>query len=60
LPEERKESIIVSTYKKSHETDCSNYIGKSFIGLDWTEINADKSKYLIMPGDQNEGRIHNT
>jgi hypothetical protein len=60
LPEERKESIIGPIYKKSDKTDCSNYIGMSFIGLDWTEINAGKTKYLVLPGDQNEGRIYNT
>jgi hypothetical protein len=60
LPKERKESIIVPTYKKSDKTDCSNYISLSFIRLDWTKINADKTKYLVMSWDQNEGWIHNT
>jgi len=31
LPEERKESILVPTYKKGDKTDCSNYRSVSLL-----------------------------
>jgi hypothetical protein len=34
LPEEWKESIIVTIYKKGNKRDCSNYSGISFLQTD--------------------------
>jgi hypothetical protein len=86
IPEEWKESIIVSIHKKGNKTVCTNYRGITMVYADdvnilggsihtlkkntetllirskeiGLEVNADKTKYMVMSQDRTAERSHNT